>query len=227
MRVFIGYDPRQPVSYTVLHYSIVKNSSVPVSITPLVLETLPIKRQGLTPFTWSRFLVPYLSNFQGQAAFLDADMLCVGDIADLFRCGSGAVSVSKNPLKFEWASVMVFNCGHPDNAVLTPEFIDSTDVGLHGCGWTSVVGELPGEWNHLVGYDPPRDDPKLIHYTQGVPAWPETEDCEHAALWQQYAKEALSALPWVEIMGRSVHAKPVVERLQASGKIDQMAWRIA
>lgn len=64
-RIFIGGDPRQVVSLSTLIWSITKNAKEPVSITPLVLETLPIKRQGLTPFTWSRFLVPYLCNYQG------------------------------------------------------------------------------------------------------------------------------------------------------------------
>ena len=61
-KVFIGYDPRQPVAYNVLQHSIVIRTEYPVSITPLVLETLPITRKGLTPFTWSRFLVPFLCN---------------------------------------------------------------------------------------------------------------------------------------------------------------------
>ena len=225
--VFIGYDPRQAISYTTLHYSIVKNSSEPVAITPLIIEQLPMKRTGLTPFTYSRFIVPHLCGFRGLALFLDADMLMLGDVSELFRLGDGAVAVSKNKLRFEWASVMLFDCGHRDNGVLTPEFIDATDRNLHKIEWTDSVGGLPPEWNHLVGYDPPRADPKLIHYTQGVPAWPETEDCEHTEIWRQYVKEATDAKSWVEIMGRSVHAAPVVERLKASGKIDQMPWTVA
>lgn len=58
LRIFIGYDHRQAVAYNVLQFSLYRRSSRPLAISPLVLPTLPMKRQGLTPFTFSRFLVP-------------------------------------------------------------------------------------------------------------------------------------------------------------------------
>jgi hypothetical protein len=89
-----------------------------------VLPTLPLKRQGLTPFTFSRFLVPWLCDYQGWALFLDIDFLALGDVAELFALGDEryAAMVSKNPKKFEWASMILFNCGHPANKVLTPDY---------------------------------------------------------------------------------------------------------
>ena len=121
MKIFIGYDGRQPISYTVLQSSIIRRTSEPVSIAPLVLKTLPIKRQGLTPFTFSRFLVPHLCHYEGWALFLDIDILLLDDISKLFRLADDkyAIMVSKNEHKFEWASVMLFNCGHPANKSLT------------------------------------------------------------------------------------------------------------
>ncbi len=87
--IFIGYDPRQAVAYNVLQYSLLSRSSRPLSITPLVLETLPIGRQGLTPFTYSRFLVPWLCNYEGWGLFLDLDMLALGDISEVSRGSHG------------------------------------------------------------------------------------------------------------------------------------------
>lgn len=218
-RIFIGYDPRQAVSYTVLQHSITARASEPVSITPLVLETLPLKRQGLTPFTWSRFLVPWLCKGEGLALFLDVDILVRGDISELFHLIDGvpdkAVWVSKNKMAFEWASVMAFNCDHPDNRKLTPEFIE-TAAALHKISWTDAVGNLPPEWNQLVGYDPPREDAKLLHFTQGVPAYPETIGGGYAAEWKAELKAATATRPWAELMGQSVHAAPVLERLGRS-----------
>jgi len=238
-KVFIGYDPRQPVSYNVLQHSIVIRTEYPVSITPLVLETLPITRKGLTPFTWSRFLVPYLCNFQGLAVFMDSDILVQADIKELFdivstlRDANGhipAVSVAKNKARFEWASVMVFNCEHPDNKVLNPDFVQNTDKGLHGIAWTDSIGGIPDEWNHLVGYDelrqvrvqesvgdgdevaqstelsPGMSHAKLIHFTQGVPAWPITADCEYAEQWDLDKQFMNSAQDWEKLMGHSVHS---------------------
>lgn len=219
-RVFIGLDPRQVISYTVLSTSIVTRTAEPVLIGPISTMNTPCNRQGLTPFTWARFLVPWLCDFKGWALFLDADIMLRADVNDLFKLADEkhAVMVSKNKLKFEWASVMLFNCAHPDNLKLTPEFIENAE-GLHQILWTEAVGELPGVWNHLVGYDAPCEDARLVHYTQGVPAWPETQDCEHAKEWQQEAQLAFSAQPWHMIMGNSVHAKPVYERLLRDGKI--------
>ena len=36
--IFIGYDPREAIAYHVCANSIIRNSSVPVSITPLALN---------------------------------------------------------------------------------------------------------------------------------------------------------------------------------------------
>lgn len=216
LRIFIGYDERQPVSYNVLHASIMKYASIPVSITPLVLSTLPMKRRGLTPFTYSRFICPYLCGFEGQSLFLDADILLRADIANLLKFTKDfwfEVAIVKNRLKFEWSSMMLFNNSACKN--LTPEFIDDVSQNPLGFGWATEILELPSEWNHLVGYDQPDLNAKIVHFTQGVPAWPETMGCEHSKEWQSAMLELIQAKPWAEIMGNSVHAKPVLERLTA------------
>ena len=205
--IYIGFDHRQPISLNVLCSSIYTKSSKPVSITPLVLSQLPIERQGLTPFTYSRFLVPYLCNYQGWALFLDLDMVVMEDISKLFDLADDkyAVMVSKNKLKFERASLMLFNCSKCQ--ILTPEFIEKSPA-LHDISWAKEeeVGGLPGEWNHLVGYDSPQETPKLIHYTQGVPAFEETRDCEHSDKWFREHQLMNAVGKWVDLMGASVHA---------------------
>lgn len=207
LKVFIGYDPRQPVSYNVLQQSIMRNSTKPVSITGLVLEQLPLKRTGLTPFTYTRFLVPYLCNYEGWGLFLDSDMLVEGDIAELFSYQDDrySVMVSKNKHKFEWASVILYNCSKCK--ILTPEYIETAQK-LHTMDWLleGQIGNLPPEWNHLVGYDTPRENPKLVHFTQGNPCFPETIDSEHSEKWHAEHQFSNSAYPWIELMGPSVHA---------------------
>ena len=76
IRVFIGFDPRQPLAFNVCASSIVRAASKPVAITALTLKTLPIKRQGLTQFTYSRFLVPHLCNYEGRANSEVAEFVC-------------------------------------------------------------------------------------------------------------------------------------------------------
>ena len=117
LKVFIGYDDRQVLSFTTLVQSIYETASRPVAVSPLILETLPITRRGLTPFTFSRFLVPWLCDFRGTAIFMDADMLLVSDICELKETIKDdiAVSVVRSLEQYEQTSFMVFNskCGAP------------------------------------------------------------------------------------------------------------------
>ena len=204
MKVFIGYDPRQPIAFQVLAHSIWKRASKPVEIIRLQLNQLPIQRRGLTEFTYSRFLVPYLCGYKGEAVFMDADMLCLGDIHELTREQLAAVSVVKNKMRFEWPSMMVFL--NSACRILTPEYVDNAANSCFKFEWASGVGEVDSAWNHLVGYDEPRPDAKLVHFTKGVPVWPETQNCEYADEWKKDAKESFSSVPWADLMGNSVHA---------------------
>lgn len=228
LKIFIGADDRQTVSLTTLIHSITKSAKSPVSITPLVLETLPIKRQGLTPFTYSRFLVPYLCGYEGLGLFLDADMLALGDVTEVFDIGrmrsDKAVHVMQEQPAFEWASMILFNCAHPSNKMLTPEHVENPEVkNLHKIGWLQrdEIGSLPKEWNVCIPYtsDPP-ENPKLVHFTQGVPYWWETRRQAHADAWLAVAQDAgMARCSWVELMGRSVHADGVVKRLIETGEV--------
>ena len=108
-QIFIGYDHRQPISYNILQHSIIARASHTVSIAPLRLEALPINRHGLTPFTFSRYLVPWLMDYKGWALFLDSDILVLGDVVELFDAVDGdcAALVIKNKRTFEWPSVIM------------------------------------------------------------------------------------------------------------------------
>lgn len=215
LRIFIGYDDRQTVSYSVLQNSILRHASKPVAITPLVLETLPITRRGLTPFTYSRFLVPYLCGYEGIGLFIDSDMLLVDDIAKLFDLADEAHDVQcvQNGMRFEWSSVMLFN--NAKCQILTPEYVQSGPNPMP-MAWAKSVGVLPARWNHLVGYDKPTEDVSLIHYTQGVPTWAETYGCEHTDKWQAEWLAMNSKQEWEVLMGNSVHARHVRGRQSAA-----------
>lgn len=218
-RVFIGMDARQPISYSVLHQSIISRITEPVTIAPLKLDTLPLTRQGLTPFTWSRFLVPWLCEYKGWALFMDVDMVLRDDICQLFKLADdqyAVMAVKNQRAGFEWASLILYNCGHPSNAVLTPEYVETTQDKLHQMGWLKEeeVGSLPHEWNHCVEYAEPNPNAKLVHYTAGVPAFPETVGCEHAKTWLDEYQVMKSTAPWATLMARSVHAPLVMRRLQ-------------
>lgn len=209
LRVFIGVDKRQPLGYTVCQSSIARNSSQPVAITPLLLEQLPIKRRGLTDFTFSRFLVPYLCGYEGRALFLDADILVRCDIAELFACAdeTHSVQVSRGPHRFEWPAVMLFNNERCKD--LTPEYIEAGNPFSFEWG---TVGDIPPEFHHIVGYDAPAKNAKVVHFTAGVPEFREVLPCEYAHDWLREKQIAMATCSWLELMGKSVHARPILER---------------
>ena len=210
--VFIGYDPREAVAFSVLAYSIHARASVPVSIAPLMLSqltgVLTRERHALqsTDFSFSRFLTPYLAGFEGWSLFMDCDMLMLDDIARLWalRDERYAVMVVKHDhvpqeatkflgepqTKYEkknWSSVMLFN--NARCRALTPDFVNTASgLALHQFKWLNddtFIGALPDRWNHLVGYNAPRADAALVHYTLGGPYFAEYAACEYAAEWHR------------------------------------------
>jgi lipopolysaccharide biosynthesis glycosyltransferase len=209
LRVFIGVDERQPIAFSVLAYSIARHCSVPVQITPLLLKQLPITRRGLTEFTFSRFLVPYLCAYEGAAIFMDGDIVVTGDIAELFAQADPEcdVQVMQYQAKFEWSSVMLFNNARCQ--VLTPDYVQTSHNPLT-LSWAQNIGHFRREWNFCVGYETSEGfsrAAKLYHYTRGLPIWKETRGNPEDAIWMKEAKIAGSTCTHAELMGDSVHVK--------------------
>ncbi len=221
IRIFIGFDPRETVAYNVLAHSIQTRASVPVTIAPLALsqlrQVLTRERHALqsTDFSFSRFLTPYLSGYEGWSLFMDCDMLMRDDVARLWdlRDDRYAVQVVKHDhkpresVKFlgaaqtayakkNWSSVMLFN--NARCRALTPDYVNTASgLELHQFKWLesdALIGELPHRWNHLVGYDAQVEDIALAHYTIGGPYFPEYADCPLAYEWRAERDAMLYAL---------------------------------
>jgi hypothetical protein len=182
------------------------------------LPQLPIKRRGLTEFTFSRFLVPHLSGFTGVSVFLDADILVLCDIYELVAQHDvlNAVSVAQHQNKFEWPSIMVFSNGCCRK--LTPEYIDNEANYPYDFSWAASVGNIPPQYNHCVGYDPPMPGAKIVHFTQGIPCFPETAHSEFKDEWYAELKSSTFTVPWKDIMGQSIHEEHVLRRNRDEGK---------
>src|SRR5690606_10686841 len=70
-----------------------------------------------------------------------------------------------------WSSVILWNCGHPSNKVLTRDYVaDAGGACLHRFQWLNddEIGALPAEWNGLVE-EQDTTNSKLLHFTLGVP----------------------------------------------------------
>ena len=91
LTVYIGWDSREPIAADVCRYSILENASIPVDIVMLKQDELrsrglywrDVDKLASTEFTFTRFLVPELNNFEGTAIFMDSDMVLTTDIAEL------------------------------------------------------------------------------------------------------------------------------------------------
>ena len=202
-----------------MRYSVESNASKPISVNGLFLDQLPITRQGATEFTFSRFLVPYLMDFEGIGVFFDEDQVCVGDVWELFRFCSHIrdewdVAVVKDQPQFEWPSVMAFNCANLTH--MTPDFVEDEANTLFDFAWTTNdrISDLPGVWNHCVGYQAPKEA-KLYHYTQGVPFWPECRGLPEDQYWFEGYENMVRSVDWIELHHGTKHFMPVMKRMFA------------
>jgi lipopolysaccharide biosynthesis glycosyltransferase len=183
LRIFIGWDSREPIAYDVAKSSALKHASIPLDIQPIKLDDLvskgvysrEIDPLASTEFTYSRFFTPYLAGYEGWALFCDCDILFSGDLAELktYEDPSKAVLCvqhdyqPKDGVKMDgkvqtsyprknWSSVMYFNCGHPSARTLTPDLVNKeTGAYLHRMQWAAddEIGELPVDWNWLEGWN--------------------------------------------------------------------------
>ena len=208
-RIFVGYDPREAVAFHVCVNSIIRHSSVTVSITPLALTNIQDYREGhkdaSNQFVYSRFLIPHLCNNKGWGLFIDGDMIVKSDIKELFDLiePDKAVMVVKHNYKTRaaqkylnsknqdyprknWSSVVLWNCESWLNRSLKPEFIEkASGSDLHRFSWLpdERIGELPLEWNWLPQEFGIWDRAKLIHYTLGTPCFKEYANDMMAEDW--------------------------------------------
>lgn len=213
-KVFIGWDSRENVAFEVCRSSIESRSSSPkLLVCPLKQKILrdsgvytrPVDSLASTEFSLTRFLVPYLSDFQGFSLFVDCDFVFTVDVNELMNevDQSKAVHVVQhdykpaNGVKMDgktqhqyprknWSSLILFNCAHPSNRCLTPDLVNQeTPQFLHRFSWLKddEIGALGHEWNYLSGWYNDLDRPKAVHYTEGGPWFEKHEDCDFAELW--------------------------------------------
>jgi lipopolysaccharide biosynthesis glycosyltransferase len=209
--VVIGYDRDNRMPAYTMAESVMQNSSVPVRFTFLHRDMLkeytrPRSKLDSTDFSNSRFLVPYLFNYQGWTLYTDNDMIAKSDIRELFDMTDDRYTIMcvkhnqiiKNEKKFlnygqykysykNWSSVMLFN--NERCRALTLDYVNTAaGLDLHQFRWIddhSNIGDLPLEWNYLVeNQNQTENEPKLIHYTDGGPYFIEHDDCEYSTEWK-------------------------------------------
>ncbi len=215
--IYIGYDSREDLAFQVSKFSLLKKSEN-ISVHALKLIELREKKfywreedkLGSTEFTFSRFLVPELNNFNGWALFCDCDLLFLKDVNKLFELADDKYAVmcvqhdytpkegtkmdgkqQTNYPRKNWSSVVLWNCSHPSNKQVNKELVnnpETTGKYLHRFSWLKdeEIGSIPHNWNWLVGwYNEKKDgNPNAIHYTEGGPWFENYRFCDYHQVWK-------------------------------------------
>lgn len=236
LHIWVGTDKFQYVAGAelTLAYSIRKHASIPVEIhwmragdpedwrvserpTPghwnlgRPIDLAWPKKGAGTPFSPFRFAVPEKMQFQGRAVYLDADMLVLGDVAEL---ASHKLTAGYNCCHVSRTDVSVIDCEWFKDVSWWP----SIEKMQGGSGRVfdflsfmvpkgAVAGNLGWEWNDCDGQRYCRDakSVKLAHFTDvrtqpyrpypTVPyiykKFPYHPNTDLGTLWWSYYKEAL------------------------------------
>ena len=209
--IVVGFDQKESVAYHTFVQSVIENSTIPTRFMPLNIGSLTnykeTHKDGSNDFIYSRFLVPYLMNFDGWAIYADGDMVCLEDIKKLWdlRDDKFAVQVVKHDYKTKiktkywgnknedyprknWSSLILWNCNHVSHKILTPKFIQQkTGAFLHRFSWIKdeEIGEVEKEWNWLAMEYEEKNDINLIHYTIGTPCFEEYQNKSLSSYWKK------------------------------------------
>ena len=205
----VGFDQLEAIAYHVFCQSVLEKSSMPVQFLPLSINTLSDYREthtdGSNKFIYSRFLTPFLMDWSGWAIFADGDMVCRSDIRELWKLRDETKAVlvvkhdyltktntkylgnkNENYPRKNWSSLVLWNCHHPANKVLKPDFIQKQPGSyLHRFSWLSdeLIGELPITWNWLTTEYEDNYRANLLHYTLGTPCFEEYSNAPMAEEW--------------------------------------------
>ena len=180
--VYVGWDSREDIAYQVCEHSI-KRRDPGTTVKPLKQKDM--RSDGLyrrdtdklatTEFTFTRFFIPYLQGYKGWAVFCDCDFVWQVATTELEQycddskaviCVQHDYTPKEGSMKMDgqvqtvyprknWSSMVLWNCAHPANKILTPEVLNKeSGAFMHRFQWLadSEIGSLPHHYNWLVGW---------------------------------------------------------------------------
>lgn len=190
IRIYVGTDRSQMLAVRVLEHSIKRHTTARVEVLPMLDLPVPVPKEPRngqrTGFSFSRYCIPELAGYQGKAIYMDADMLVLSDIRELWEIPfEGAKVVIQKEVKFEkittqkvgapkkrkkQCAVMLLDCSRLDWDI--KRIVADMDVGKYDyeqlmydlciLDESEIKFGVPFEWNSLEHYD---SETRLIHYT--------------------------------------------------------------
>ena len=223
IRIFIGSGEASLIERKVLIYSVREHTRRELEIyvfngthnsveiggkkpfpAPMPLD---LKYRNVTEFSLYRFLVPKLCNGQGKAIYLDSDMLCLGDIGELFDTSPGEHHfLAKRNAHSSFDSglwdlgVMLIECSR--SRFDLEKIFEEIDAGIYAYSdFTRMspeflkhhpyrVGELDARWNV---FDRQERDTRLIHFTNLESQPWKYPNHPYEKIWLQYFREAVDS----------------------------------
>jgi hypothetical protein len=169
--VVIGASRPQLLPAKVCEHTLRRHSIVPVDVIHTYdrpqNESPRIASMNRTGFSFVRFAVPELTNFEGRAVYLDSDMLVFKDIGRLFGRPMSEATVLRPPNQ---TAVLLYDCQRLRHWSLrdvlakleSGEYVYKTLMEtLYEPGLK--VG-IPDAWNSLEYYD--KENTAVLHFTK-------------------------------------------------------------
>ena len=217
MKIFIGYDPsyETDIDAKVCWGSLFRYEHEVHFLDKRTVDSIGYNRvdeDGATAFTYTRFLVPALCNYEGVALYMDSDFIWMVDPVELMgyfdqKSAVHVVKHDKMPVRSKtkmngkakneyypckwWSSLMLFNNEHQKCRRLSVDYVNTAaPEALHRFSWAGMpdVADLPVEYNYLVGYYDDDIKPKALHYTDGTPFYQEyPAGTPYVGAWREFA----------------------------------------
>ena len=188
IRIFVGCASGDDLeSQAVLEYSLRSRASRPVEIVWMQQSRDPASpyfvgkpdgwntKAWSTPFSGFRWAIPEICGFEGEAIYMDSDMIVLDDIAKLWdqKFEPGKLLLAKGGDADAWRfCVAKWNCAEAKNHLppmseFRPIRKGHADLKRKFAGST-LVQRFKGNWNCVDGEDyASLDDPdiKILHYS--------------------------------------------------------------
>lgn len=212
IRIFCGADRSQKLPFEVLADSIRRHTARSVEVRAIDNGDAPSasdpRCMPYTEFSFARFAIPALCEYQGRAVYLDSDMLVFADIAELWDTPMDGASVAievgsrSNPEQMAHArnrhgAVLLLDCARLDWDVaaivgrLGQDYDYNELMSLDPLLAPGDMRELiPVGWNDLDRFDAQRT--RNLHYTEiRTQPWVSAEH-SHGDLWVGALRDMLA-----------------------------------
>jgi len=185
IKVFAGSDRSQLIAFKALEHSIKRNTKRQVECRQIDNTMMPKCRSIInapyTNFSFARFGIPSFTGYKGKGIYVDADMLVMTDIAELWEIPFDGAKVllleqpeselhKKQSKKRKQTAVMVLNCEKltdwkPEKIIgdLGIKYDRTALMSLHILPENEINESIPTTWNCMDWYE--EGVSNLVHYT--------------------------------------------------------------